>query len=61
MDRMVRKVTAVVMVEKYGTNLTFLLLFASFLFSFFVLFCNSEGYRTIIDQNESIRYRGALQ
>ena len=33
-DRMVREAAVVVMVEKYGINLTFLLLFASFLFSF---------------------------
>ena len=33
---MVREVTAAVMIEKYGINLTFLLLFASFLFSFFI-------------------------
>ena len=33
---MVRGAAVAVMVEKYGINLTFLLLFASFLFSFFI-------------------------
>ena len=48
--RVVREVAAAVMIEKYRINLTFPLLFAPFLFSFFifVLFCNSEGYRTIM-------------
>ena len=55
--RVVREVAAAVMIEKYRINLTFLLLFAPFLFSFFIfaLFCNSEGYCTIIiDWNEGI-------
>jgi len=53
---MVREVTAVVIIEKCGINLTFLLLFASFLCSFFIFvffyllhIITGDEYLTIID------------
>ena len=58
---MVREVLAAVMFEKYRFNLTFLLLFASFLYPFFIfvffyllrMYYYSDEYLILIDWNET--------
>ena len=59
---MVREAAVAVMVEKYGINLTFLLLFVSFLLLLLiVLISYSEGYQTTNDQNESNRFHDTVK
>ena len=59
---MVREAAVAVMVEKYGINLTFLLLFVSFLLLLLiVLISYSEGYQTTDDQNESNRFHDTVK
>jgi hypothetical protein len=42
---MVREATAAVVIKKYRINLTFLLVFASLLCSFFFYFITATGYQ----------------